>query len=145
MDFDGANAISVCVRVRPFTDKETSLLAPTPTASPFIGDGSLSLAPSTASTLASHRGTSSALRPIVRVLDDRVLVLDPADANPLAQAGKAIVGGGGAKKSRDLRFCFDRVFGPEATQADVFEGAAKDLVTSVLAGYKCVGRSYVAS
>lgn len=41
----------------------------------------------------------------------------------------------GDKKVKDLRFCFDRVFDESATQDDVFDGCAKDLVPGVFEGY----------
>ena len=39
------------------------------------------------------------------------------------------------KKVKDLRFCFDHVFGEQASQKDVFQGCVGDLVPGVLEGF----------
>jgi kinesin family protein 18/19 len=50
-------------------------------------------------------------------VDDRVLVFDPPEENPIAQYSKTIVAGG--RKTKDMRYAFDRVFDETCTQEDV--------------------------
>ena len=57
------------------------------------------------------------MRRVVQVLDERVLVFDPPEENPIAQYSKTIVAGG--RKTKDMRYAFDRVFDETCTQEDV--------------------------
>lgn len=57
------------------------------------------------------------MRRIVQVLDERVLVFDPPEENPIAQYSKTIIAGG--RKTKDMRYAFDRVFDETSTQEDV--------------------------
>jgi len=57
------------------------------------------------------------MRRIVQVLDERVLVFDPPEENPIAQYSKTIIAGG--RKTKDMRYAFDRVFDETCTQEDV--------------------------
>lgn len=41
-----------------------------------------------------------------------------------------------------MRFCFDRVFDDRATQEDVYEGSAKELVQGVLDGFNATVFAY---
>jgi len=77
----------------------------------WIGDGSLTATPQ---TKLSTRG----IRRIVQVLDERVLVFDPPEENPIAQYSKTIVAGG--RKTKDMRYAFDHVFDEKVTQEDVY-------------------------
>ncbi|MBW0471171.1 hypothetical protein O181_010886 [Austropuccinia psidii MF-1] len=137
-----ASSICVAVRVRPLTQRERSLLIPTQSSSNGIyGDGSLTSTP-TQSSAASHRS----LRPIIRVLDQRVLIFDPPESNPIQQAQRQILARlGTAKKVKDMRFCFDRVFEESATQEEVYEGSAKDLISDVLNGFNATVFAYGAT
>lgn len=98
------------------------------------------------SVIASHRSAAS-LRPIIKVLDQRVLIFDPPESNPVQQAQKQILArlGSGGRKVKDMRFCFDRVFDEFASQEEVYEGAAKDLVGGVLDGYNATAFAYGAT
>ena len=81
---------------------------------------------------------------VVDALDQNVLVFDPKkDATPtfdavtgqirknprvLQKRERFVDNGGGwchATCCRDIKFAFDRVFAPDATQADIFEFTAK--------------------
>ena len=89
-----ANTISVAVRVRPFTDREIPLLQPISNSTPFTGDGSLSTGSGLHPTSAyfSGRSSGSTIRRVVRPLDDRVLVFDPPETNPVANYQKTLLG-----------------------------------------------------
>jgi kinesin family protein 18/19 len=43
------------------------------------------------------------------------------------------------KTHKDAHFSFDGVFGPEATNQEVFEGTTKAVVDAVLEGFNCSG------
>lgn len=143
-----ASSISVAVRIRPLTQRETSLLRPAVKDTPFIGDtGSLlSASSASSSSTALHLGSRSSgfVHRVVQALDERVLIFDPADSSPVASFQKSILGPG-IKKTKDLRFCFDRVFDEAATQQDVFNGAASTLVPGVLDGYNATAFAYGAT
>lgn len=133
------NSIAVAVRIRPPTSKEAAQLAGASSSSAaaagfFNGDGSLTAR----STSAASAG---GLRRIIRAVDDRVLVFDPADSNPLAATSKQILGTSD-KKVKDTRFCFDRVFGESATQQEVYDTSARELVPGVFDGYNATVFAY---
>ena len=121
------------VRVRPFSEREQSQLTVALSTTPFVGDGSLAPAASTSQLLNAHRSASSGVRQVIRVLDDRVLVFDPKDTNPVTPLQRQLLGTS-YKKGKDIRFCFDHVFDSTATQQDVYQGTAMDLVDGVLSG-----------
>lgn len=61
---------------------------------------------------------------VIRAVDGSVLVFDPKQDNlPEFEAGKRrpII----ARKPKDLRFAFDRVFDEASTQEEVFESTTK--------------------
>ena len=84
----------------------------------------------------------TSLRDIVRVVDDRVLCFDPAEADKT----KAFVERGflppGSKRYKDKRFIFDRVFDRDATQQDVHDATSKPLLTNVLDGFNATVFAY---
>ena len=98
------------VRVRPFNSKELPLLTSIKDQPLFIGDGSVSATPQT-------KLSTKGIRRVVQVVDDRVLVFDPPEENPIAQYSKTIIAGG--RKTKDMRYAFDRVFDETCTQEDV--------------------------
>ena len=70
-------------------------------------------------------------------MDERILVFDPD--SPWGPAAKTLLGPAfTSKKTKDIRFCFDRVFDESATQQQVYEGSAKRLIDSVLNGFNAV-------
>jgi kinesin family member 18/19 len=77
----------------------------------WVGDGSLTANPQP------PKLSTKGIRRVVQVIDDRVLVFDPPEENPIAQYSKTIVASG--KKTKDMRYAFDRVFDDRATQEDV--------------------------
>ncbi|PLW25709.1 hypothetical protein PCANC_28292 [Puccinia coronata f. sp. avenae] len=151
-----ASSISVAVRVRPLTEKEKNLLIPTQSnSSGIFSDGCLTSASNNQSSSVSNH---KSLRSIVKVLDDRVLIFDPAESNPIQQAQRQILArfsssskpsssnlNHNSKKVKDMRFCFDRVFNETATQEDVYHGSAKDLIDGVLSGFNATVFAYGAT
>lgn len=99
------------VRVRPFNTKELPLVTSIRDQQPlWIGEGSVSATPQT-------KLSTKGIRRVVQVVDDRVLVFDPPEENPIAQYSKTIIAGG--RKTKDMRYAFDRVFDETCTQEDV--------------------------
>ncbi|KAF9872573.1 kinesin family protein [Colletotrichum karsti] len=131
----GASSITVAVRVRPFTIREAAQLTRTDEGTMFLGDGSLAAAPPKLQT----RG----IRPVIKVVDDRCLVFDPPEDNPVHRFGRSVVPNG--KKVKDQTFMFDRIFDDNATQNDVYEGTTKQLIDSVLDGYNATAFAYGAT
>ncbi|KAM7194365.1 kinesin-like protein 6 [Rhypophila sp. PSN 637] len=102
----------------------------------FLGDGSLAAAPT---PKLNQRG----LRSVIKVVDDRCLVFDPPEDNPVQKFSRSVVPMG--KKVKDQVFAFDRVFDDNATQADIYEGTTKNLIDSVLDGYNATVFAYGAT
>ncbi|KAJ2806700.1 tubulin-dependent ATPase kip3 [Coemansia helicoidea] len=132
-------AIMVAVRVRPFSSKELSMLPAEPgsqfgpTARNFMNYNEA----------ADERPQSKAtIRKVVHTIDDHVLVFDPPDENdgdrraPVAASNK---------RHKDIRFVFDRVYGHEASQRDVYEGTTRGLLDAVMTGYNATVFAYGAT
>ena len=153
------SSIQVAVRVRPFNSKERTLLAPVDTSQPFLGDGGLSGSPSKPqNAIAAMR--SRYIRNIVSPVDDKVLVFDPAEpetriqpadrsnsgATAAAAAARLFAAAGtGARRARDVRYAFDRVFPPETGQRAVFAGTVEPLLGGVLQGFNASVFAYGAT
>lgn len=79
-------------------------------------------------------------RPVIQVVDERMLVFDPEECDGgfpgLKWSGSH---NGPKKKGKDLTFVFDRVFGEMATQEDVFQHTTHNILDSFLQGYNCSG------
>uniref|UniRef100_G1QZ57 Kinesin-like protein n=1 Tax=Nomascus leucogenys TaxID=61853 RepID=G1QZ57_NOMLE len=92
------------------------------------------------------RELDSQRRPVVQVVDERVLVFNPEEADGGFPGLKW--GGthdGPKKKGKDLTFVFDRVFGEAATQQDVFQHTTHSVLDSFLQGYNCSVFAYGAT
>jgi len=100
--------------VRPFNSKELPLVTSLKDSPLWAGEGSLTATPQT-------KLSTKGMRRIVQVLDERVLVFDPPDENPIAQYSKTIIAGG--RKTKDMRYAFDRIFDENCTQEDVLSPA----------------------
>lgn len=139
------NSINVAVRVRPLSDKELAQLQPSNEAVSFSGQGSLTAGPSSSSNgnsaSTSYIRPSAGMRRIVKALDSRILVFDPPESSPMVSYQRSLLGPS-AKKTKDIRFCFDRVFDESTTQEEVFQGCAQDLVPGVLDGYNSTVFAY---
>jgi kinesin family member 18/19 len=116
----------------------------------WLGDGSVAATPQ-------QKLSTKGMRRIVQVVDDRVLVFDPPEENPIAQYSKTIIAGG--RKQKDMRYAFDRVFDETCTQEDVpsppaltkrlmrqvFTHTAKPLLDGVLDGFNATVFAYGAT
>ncbi|KAL8302944.1 hypothetical protein RB597_005386 [Gaeumannomyces tritici] len=131
-----ASSISVTVRVRPFTIREAAQLVKTDEGTLFLGDGSLASAPTP--KLKQH-----GLRSVIKVVDDRCLVFDPPEDNPVQKFSRSVVPMG--KKVKDQVFAFDRIFDDNVSQTEVYEGTTKPLLDSVLDGYNATVFAYGAT
>ncbi|KAI9830281.1 MAG: kinesin-like protein Klp5 [Phylliscum demangeonii] len=134
---DGASSISVTVRVRPFTIREAAQLTKCDDSPVFLGDGSLAAVPI-------PRLTQKGLRPVIKVIDDKCLVFDPPEDNPMQRFSRSVVPNSG-KRVKDQTFAFDRVFDENTTQADVYEATTRGLLDNVLDGYNATVFAYGAT
>ncbi|RKP05253.1 P-loop containing nucleoside triphosphate hydrolase protein, partial [Thamnocephalis sphaerospora] len=141
-----SSSITVAVRVRPLTEKELGQM-PAETNSQFAFSSGAAL-----SGGADASSSKGAVRKIISVLDERMLVFDPPTGS--SSASSAASGGGmgarlnhvrGARRNKDVRFAFDRVFSEDATQEEVFAGTPKKLIGSVLNGYNATVFAYGAT
>ncbi|KAH6887733.1 P-loop containing nucleoside triphosphate hydrolase protein [Thelonectria olida] len=132
----GASSITVAVRVRPFTIREAAQLQKTDDGTVFLGDGSLAAVPT---PKLHQRG----IRNVIKVVDDRCLVFDPPEENPVHKFGRSVLPR--SKKVKDQVFAFDRVFDENTTQSEVYEGTTRNLLDSVLDGYNATVFAYGAT
>ncbi|KAG6880424.1 hypothetical protein C0992_000026 [Termitomyces sp. T32_za158] len=134
-----AGSITVVVRVRPPTTWEAARL-PDPCYDTTIrGDGALS----TPGKVPVHH--TAPLRDIVQIVDDRILTFDPDEKDQ----ARAFVERGfmppGTKRYKDKRFMFDRVFGHEARQNDVYATTSQPLLKGLFDGYNATVFAYGAT
>ncbi|CAK7266644.1 tubulin-dependent ATPase kip3 [Sporothrix epigloea] len=133
----GASSIVVAVRVRPFTIREAAQLTKSDDGTLFLGDGSLAAAPT-------PKLNQKGLRSVIKVVDDRCLVFDPPEDNPVQKFSRSVVPATG-KRVKDQVFAFDRIFDDNTSQMDVYEGTTKGLLDSVLDGYNATVFAYGAT
>ncbi|KAH6703000.1 P-loop containing nucleoside triphosphate hydrolase protein [Leptodontidium sp. MPI-SDFR-AT-0119] len=133
----GASSISVAVRVRPFTIREAAQVTKCEDGTMFLGDGSLAGAPT-------PRLGGKGIRPVIKVLDDKCLIFDPPEDNPIQKFGRSMVSNMG-KRSKDQTFGFDRVFDDNTTQGEVYEATTRGLLDSVMEGYNATVFAYGAT
>ncbi|KAI1424501.1 kinesin motor domain-containing protein [Xylaria sp. FL1777] len=132
----GASSITVAVRVRPFTIREAAQIQRHDDGTIFLGDGSLAGAPA-------PKLKQSGIRSVIKVIDDRCLVFDPPEDNPVHKFSRSVVPNG--KKVKDQTFAFDRIFDDNTTQTEVYEATTKGLLDSVLDGYNATVFAYGAT
>nr|XP_015294106.2 kinesin-like protein KIF18B isoform X1 [Macaca fascicularis] len=85
-------------------------------------------------------------RPVVQVVDERVLVFNPEEPDGgLPSLKWSGTHDGPKKKGKDLTFVFDRIFGEAATQQDVFQHTTHSILDSFLQGYNCSVFAYGAT
>lgn len=141
------SSISVAVRVRPFTYAETQHLQPLSNEPLFLGDGSLaSNADNNSSSTVRQAGKT--LRKIVNVVDDKMLIFDPSENNPLTKVQRQVFSSQisiAKARIREHRFVFDRLFDQDASQEDVFCHTTKPLLDNVLDGYNASVFAYGAT
>ncbi|EAW11443.1 kinesin family protein [Aspergillus clavatus NRRL 1] len=132
----GASSITVTVRVRPFTIREAAQLPKCADGPVFLGDGSLAGAPI-------PKLNQKGIRSIIKVIDDRCLVFDPPEDNPVQKFSRSVVPQG--KRVKDQTFAFDRIFDQNASQGEVYEATTRTLLDSVLDGYNATVFAYGAT
>ncbi|PTU25079.1 hypothetical protein P175DRAFT_0471926 [Aspergillus ochraceoroseus IBT 24754] len=130
------SSITVAVRVRPFTIREAAQLTKCEDGPLFLGDGSLAGAPT-------PKLNQKGLRSIIKVIDDRCLVFDPPEDNPVHKFSKSVIPNG--KRVKDQTFAFDKIFDQNATQGEVYEATTRNLLDSVLDGYNATVFAYGAT
>nr|XP_019607867.1 PREDICTED: kinesin-like protein KIF18B [Rhinolophus sinicus]XP_019607868.1 PREDICTED: kinesin-like protein KIF18B [Rhinolophus sinicus] len=92
------------------------------------------------------RELESQRRPVVQVVDEKVLVFDPEEPDGGFLGLKCgSTHEGPKKKGKDLTFVFDRVFGEAASQQDVFQHTTHSILDSFLQGYNCSVFAYGAT
>ncbi|XP_045045848.2 kinesin-like protein KIF18B [Desmodus rotundus] len=92
------------------------------------------------------RELESQRRPVIQVVDERVLLFDPEEPEGTFLGLKwGSIHDGPKKKGKDLTFVFDRVFGETATQQDVFQHTTHSILDSFLQGYNCSVFAYGAT
>ncbi|KAJ5933923.1 hypothetical protein N7454_006252 [Penicillium verhagenii] len=133
---DGASSITVTVRVRPFTIREAAQITKSDDGPLFLGDGSLAGVPT-------PKLNQKGIRSIVKVIDDRCLVFDPPEDNPVQKFSRSVVPHG--KRVKDQTFAFDRIFDQSASQGEVYESTTRSLLDSVLEGYNATVFAYGAT
>ncbi|KAI9672331.1 MAG: kinesin-like protein Klp5 [Caeruleum heppii] len=133
----GASSISVTVRVRPFTIREAAQLTKCDDGPLFLGDGSLAAVPT-------PKLMQKGIRPVIKVVDDKCLVFDPPEDNPVQRFSRSVVPNAG-KRVKDQTFGFDRVFDENTTQGDVYEATTRNLLDSVMDGYNATVFAYGAT
>ncbi|KAJ3176613.1 kinesin-like protein Klp5 [Geranomyces variabilis] len=79
---------------------------------------------------------------VITVVDEQVLVFDPADPS---QANRRRTYTHGSRRHKEIRYGFDRVFNEAATQQEVYEGTAKPLLDGVLNGFNATVFAYGAT
>ncbi|TAQ91548.1 hypothetical protein B7494_g26 [Chlorociboria aeruginascens] len=133
----GASSISVTVRVRPFTIREAAQITKCDDGTLFLGDGSLAGLPT-------PKLGQKGIRPVIKVIDDKCLIFDPPEDNPIQKFTRSVVPNMG-KRVKDQTFGFDRVFDENVTQAEVYEATTRGLLDSVLDGYNATVFAYGAT
>ncbi|GKT34982.1 Kinesin-like protein KIF18B [Aduncisulcus paluster] len=87
-------------------------------------------------------GDSGCWTNIIRKVDDQVLVFDPS---PTISRRKPVASNPGDKKFKNKAFKFDKVFGEDSTQEEVFLNTAQPLIGAVLDGYNASVLAYGAT
>ncbi|XP_069354834.1 kinesin-like protein KIF18A isoform X2 [Maniola hyperantus] len=78
-------------------------------------------------------------RTVIEVVDENQLVFDPKEDLPpffyqgVQQPSKNYL----KRANKEMKFAFDSVCGPNATNQDVFESATKDMLAALMEGYNC--------
>ncbi|XP_064030630.1 kinesin-like protein KIF18B isoform X1 [Pogoniulus pusillus] len=88
-------------------------------------------------------GERAAQQPLLRVVDRNTLVFDPEGLG--GASGPALPARGTKHPRKQQKFVFDRVFGEQARQEEVFQHTTRDMLGSVLDGYNCSVFAYGAT
>ncbi|PVF94748.1 kinesin-domain-containing protein [Serendipita vermifera] len=135
---DNAASINVAVRIRPLTEWEAARLPdPLESTRPFFGDGHLT----------SHvKPTNSGhFRKIIAYEEDGSLIFDPMDPQTESQYRTKGYMPPGTYRYKHKKYQYDQVFGPNATQLEVFERTTKPLLDGIFDGYNATVFAYGAT
>lgn len=77
-------------------------------------------------------------REVVQAVDENVLVFDPKENSDYG-IGRKQPRDIRKRANRDLKFAFDRVFGPSASNTDMYKETTSNVLTGLLNGYNCSG------
>jgi kinesin family protein 18/19 len=129
------SSIFVAVRVRPLSENEQASLQPEEDDfHTFHTSGTLGVTP--------HR-QGGALRKVVQVPDDKMLVFDPPSSNEapydLRRTDTRL------RRHKDIKFTFDKVFEENASQEEVYASTTRDLLNGILEGYNSTVFAYGAT
>lgn len=156
------SSISVTVRVRPFTEDEQMHLIPDSSKeiNYQLGDPALKLPGIDSSTITNHvkynRHRPQGIRKIIDCIDDKMLIFDPAESNPLTKVSESILGSMMAnypsnqirrrsRRNGEQKFVFDKLFDCESSQDDVYQSTTRPLLDSVLDGFNSTVFAYGAT
>lgn len=145
METTKLSSITVAVRVRPFTAQELAMLIEPDDDMALFSSGSFSQKPVNQATTSTSR-RSGQIRQILDVVDDKMLIFDPPDTNPLNVIQKQAFGVQGLNsRIREHRFVFDRLFDQNTTQEEVYRGTTQPLLDLILDGYNATVFAYGAT
>ncbi|EGV63022.1 kinesin-domain-containing protein, partial [Yamadazyma tenuis ATCC 10573] len=134
------SSICVSVRVRPFTSNEENNLIKVDHEHIFLGDGSLSEKEQSGSNF-----MPQGIRKIIDVVDDKMLIFDPPETNPIARMHRNVFPSKPHSRIREHRFVFDQLFDTHASQTEVFSTTTKPLLDSILDGFNATVFAYGAT
>lgn len=138
------SSITVSVRVRPFTEDEKVKLVDVLDRPIFQSDGQL--LQSGVREFNSKTSSQETIRKIVNIVDEKMLIFDPPQTNPLISMQRELFPNPKFRtKIKDCRFVFDRLFDDDATQQEVYENTTKPLLDSILDGYNATVFAYGAT
>ncbi|KAG7721296.1 hypothetical protein KL929_001251 [Ogataea haglerorum] len=149
------SSITVAVRIRPFTSVESSKLLRSEPDNPENTLDGHAVPQNTSNRLLLNNG----IRKILNAVDDRMLIFDPSDTNPLVQMEQNVFSntfnsgdkrhtssiGKHSSRIREHRFVFDKLFDEDTTQTEVYEFSTKPLLDSVLDGFNATIFAYGAT
>jgi kinesin family protein 18/19 len=90
-----------------------------------------------------EKGLEGRRGPIIRTIDNNMLVFDPSDNIDVSSPHKRRALG--VRRGKDLRFAFDRVFDENCTQMDIYTNTGRVLLNGVLDGYNATVFAYGAT
>ncbi|XP_046543920.1 kinesin-like protein KIF18A [Haliotis rubra] len=82
---------------------------------------------------------------VVRDMNEHVLAFDPKESNSPVRGFRRQPRDIRKRRNKDLKFAFDFVFGPCATNAEVYEHTTKGILDGLLEGYNCSVFAYGAT
>ncbi|KAJ1919831.1 tubulin-dependent ATPase kip3 [Mycoemilia scoparia] len=138
-------AIMVAVRVRPFSQKELNMMPQynkerlMPINATMLRNGE----PEAPQETRPH--PRNIIRKIVHPIDDHVLVFDPPEEDEGGNMTSRHTPAASNKRNKDVRFVFDKVFGPDCEQREVYEGTTRSLLDSVMNGFNATVFAYGAT